>query len=79
MLPLAHQGLAAIGIESSEADYYLGVIEQRLACRQTGAIWQQKMLENLKQKMPLERALQQLLERFMEHSEQNLPVAQWPL
>jgi gamma-glutamyl:cysteine ligase YbdK (ATP-grasp superfamily) len=79
LLPLARQGLDAIGISADESARYLGVIEQRLERQQTGAIWQQRMLARLKQKMPLAAALHQLLEVFIEYSAQDLPVAEWPV
>ena len=79
LLPLARQGLDAIGIAAEESRRYLGVIERRLEHHQTGAIWQQQMLARLKQTMPLDAALHQLLEVFTGYSAQNLPVAEWPL
>lgn len=79
MLPIARAGLAAIGIGEAESALYLGVIEERLERRQTGAVWQQRKLAQLKQQMPAERALHELLESFMGHSSENLPVAQWPI
>lgn len=79
MLPVARAGLDAIGVGSAEADRYLTVIEQRLARGRTGATWQRDMLAQLRQKLPLEAALHQLLEIFIGHSEANLPVAEWPL
>jgi gamma-glutamyl:cysteine ligase YbdK (ATP-grasp superfamily) len=79
MLPVARTGLDTIGVTSAEADRYLGVIEQRLRRRQTGAIWQRKKLAGLKQKLPLDEALHELLEVFISHSVANLPVAEWPL
>ena len=78
-MPLARQGLDAIGIAAEESSRYLGVIERRLEHHQTGAIWQQQMLARLKQTMPLDAALHQLLEVFTGYSAQNLPVAEWPL
>ncbi len=79
LLPVASQGLDAMGIAADESARYLGVIERRLQRRQTGAIWQQKLLAGLKQKMPLDAALHQLLEVFIENSAENLPVADWQL
>jgi gamma-glutamyl:cysteine ligase YbdK (ATP-grasp superfamily) len=79
LLPLAREGLDAIGICADESARYLGVIEQRLQRHQTGAIWQQQTLARLKQEMPLDAALHQLLEVFIEYSAQNQPVAEWPL
>jgi hypothetical protein len=78
-LALARQGLDAIGIDSAEAAYYLDVIEQRLVRRQTGATWQLDRLAQLKQSMSTTPALHALLEEFIEHSEANVPVAEWPL
>jgi gamma-glutamyl:cysteine ligase YbdK (ATP-grasp superfamily) len=79
LLPCARDGLASIGISLEESNFYLGIIEERLAQQQTGAIWQQKKLAILKQAMPLTQALHQLLESFMQHSEMNTPVAKWSL
>lgn len=79
MLPLAQRGLDAIGVSREESSRYLGVIETRLSRRQTGAIWQQKMLEKLKQRMSLDAALHELLEVFISHSLDNQPVAEWEL
>jgi gamma-glutamyl:cysteine ligase YbdK (ATP-grasp superfamily) len=79
LLPLAHAGLEAIGVAAGESGRYLGVIEQRLRLRQTGAIWQQRKLAQLRGKMPLQAALHELLEVYMEYSGLNLPVAEWPL
>lgn len=79
LLPVAQQGLDSIGVSAQESARYLGVIEHRLARRQTGAIWQQDMLEKLKKHMPRDAALHQLLEVFISHSLDNRPVAEWEL
>jgi len=79
LLPVASQGLAMIGVSVDESARYLGVIERRLQRRQTGAIWQRNMLARLKQKMPLDAALHQLLEVFIDYSAENLPVAEWQI
>lgn len=79
LLPCAQQGLDAIGIARTESERYIAIISQRLERQQSGAIWQQKMLQQLKLSMPLDQALHQLLERFISHSSNNLPVAEWPL
>ena len=79
MLPLARQGLDRIGVAPAESARYLGVIQHRLERRQTGAIWQQKMLAGLGGTRSREAALHQLLEVFIKHSTDNQPVADWPL
>ena len=79
MLPLARQGLDRIGVAPAESERYLGVIQHRLERRQTGAIWQQKMLAGLGGNRSREAALHQLLEVFIKYSTDNQPVADWPL
>ncbi|MEH6569295.1 MAG: glutamate--cysteine ligase [Halioglobus sp.] len=79
LLPRAREGLDAIGIAPDEANYYLDIIQERLASQQTGAIWQQKQLGILKQQLPLDDALRELLEVFMANSNNNKPVASWSL
>jgi gamma-glutamyl:cysteine ligase YbdK (ATP-grasp superfamily) len=79
LLPVARQGLDAIGIASGESTRYLGVIERRLDRHQTGATWQRAKLAGLKQKMPLDAALHTLLEVFIAHSVENIPVSEWQL
>ncbi|MEE4143641.1 MAG: glutamate--cysteine ligase [Halieaceae bacterium] len=79
VLPLALAGLEGIGVAPEEARRYIGIIDQRLRRRQTGATWQRNKLALLRQAMPLQEALHALLELYMEHSESNLPVAEWPL
>jgi len=79
MLPLARQGLDGIGVAPAESARYLGVIQRRLERRQTGAIWQQKMLAGLSGTLSREAALHELLEVFIRHSTDNQPIADWPL
>lgn len=79
LLPVAQQGLTAIGVDAQEADRYLAVIEARLARRQTGATWQLQRFVALAQTLPAQQALAAMLEEFMALSEDNVPVARWPL
>ncbi|MEQ8764139.1 MAG: glutamate-cysteine ligase family protein [Planctomycetota bacterium] len=39
LLPTAREGLKFAGLDSSDIDRYLGVLEERIATRQTGAQW----------------------------------------
>ncbi len=47
LIPLARQGLAG-SVDSSDIDTYLGLIEERVASRQTGTIWAIKSLSAMK-------------------------------
>ncbi len=79
LLPVAREGLFAIGVSTTEVSRYLGVIEQRLQRRRSGAVWQRQKLARLAATMPRGEALHAMLEQFMVHSADNLPVAEWPL
>ena len=76
-LPLAHDGLRAIGVSDTEACAYLAVIEQRLARGQTGARWQRDTVHQLETQHPPERAARDMLARYHEHSLSNTPVGEW--
>ncbi len=78
LLPVAAEGLEAIGIHSDEAQRYLQVIRQRLECRRSGAIWQRAKLSSLRRSLPAEQAQRSMLEAYMALAEQNIPVAEWP-
>jgi gamma-glutamyl:cysteine ligase YbdK (ATP-grasp superfamily) len=78
LLPVAEEGLVAVGVDAVEAARYLKVIERRLARCQTGATWQLQRFGALAQAMQPERALAAMLEEFMRYSEDNTPVSEWP-
>ena len=81
LLPLAHQGLAAWGVDSSVSDRLLGVIERRCTAHVNGAEWQARAFHQIDEdKQPLDRrdALREMLRRYVEHMHTNEPVHTWP-
>ena len=82
LLPLAHQGLAAWGVDSSISDRLLGVIESRCTAHVNGAEWQTRAFHQIdEEKQPLDRsdALREMMRRYVEHMHTNEPVHNWPL
>jgi gamma-glutamyl:cysteine ligase YbdK (ATP-grasp superfamily) len=79
LLPVAAEGLAAIGIDAAESSRYLGVIEARLDKVRTGSIWQRTRLAALGRENTRDGALHRMLEEFIDHSTGNIPVAEWPV
>jgi gamma-glutamyl:cysteine ligase YbdK (ATP-grasp superfamily) len=82
LLPLAHEGLAAWGVDGRVADRLLGIIEQRCITHQNGAEWQARTFHALEeQREPLDRgdALREMLRRYVEHMHANEPVHTWPV
>src|SRR4029078_3368279 len=56
LLPLAHEGLAAWGVDAAVTDRLLGVIERRCTTGQNGAEWQARMFHRIdERRQPLDR------------------------
>ncbi|MEZ5100139.1 MAG: glutamate--cysteine ligase [Thermoleophilia bacterium] len=80
LLPLARAGLIeGAGVAADEADRLLGIVEERVRARQTGARWQRRALAALEGRHGRERALTAMLEAYLAHSEAGEPVHRWPL
>ncbi|MFJ8745971.1 glutamate--cysteine ligase [Embleya sp. NPDC127516] len=50
LIPRAARGLLSMGVDADEAHQVLSVIEQRAATGMTGAMWQRRMLDSLRQR-----------------------------
>jgi hypothetical protein len=76
LLPLAHEGLAAWGVESATADRLLGIIEQRCLTGINGAEW---FVNRMAQLDDLDRydALRRTLLDYRERMHTNEPVHTW--
>jgi hypothetical protein len=82
LLPLAHEGLAAWGVDSSVADRLLDIIERRCVLHSNGAEWQADTFHRLDadgKTSNRHEALQQMLRRYVEHMHSNEPVHTWPV
>jgi len=78
-LPLAENGLRKLGVSKEEASYYLTIIEARLAQKQNGALWQRDMLDHLMTRHNKKQALSYMLEKYIDYSHHNVPVAEWKI
>jgi hypothetical protein len=81
LLALAHEGLSRWGVDSSDADRLLGIIERRCVLLRNGASWQSEMFHHLyddkRSKRP--EALREMTTRYREHMHSNVPVHDWPV
>lgn len=75
-LPAARKGLAMLGVDASDIDHYIGIIEQRLTEKMTGAIWQIEMLKHLQQ-TGCDHACDQLVTLYLKQCQSNKAVATW--
>lgn len=82
LLPLARQGLDALGVDPACADEYLGIIEGRVRNRQNGAMWQLNALNtiapaSLPETPEREQALARILRQYLENQRHGSPVHTW--
>jgi hypothetical protein len=78
LLPLAHQGLAAWGVEPGERDRLLGIIEQRCLTGRNGATWQVAAVRR-SASLGRDEALRVMLSAYITNMHTNTPVHDWPL
>jgi CBS domain-containing protein len=78
LLPLSRQGLETAGVESADIHKYLGIIEERVRSRQTGARWILKSLAAMDQAGPKEVRLRQLTATMLASQKKGHPVHTWP-
>ena len=79
LLPIARDGLAALGVDTNEIDEYLGIIQQRIERRQNGSKWQLAALGRYGQKGSRDKALKHMLRDYIDHYQSGKPVANWSL
>jgi CBS domain-containing protein len=79
LLPLAREGLQEAGIDHNDIDRYLGIIEQRVQLRRTGARWALESLENLHGKGTPNQALRSLVSSMVKQQSSGRPISQWVL
>ncbi len=77
LIPKAADGLAELNVNRDEISTLLGVIEKRLSTRQTGANWQIKRLTHYCTKYNKEKAINCMLNDYLQNSEIGEPVATW--
>jgi hypothetical protein len=80
LLPMAHQGLEELGIDRSDRERLLGIIEDRCLTVRNGASWQAATFHRLYDGgMDRLEALRQMTLRYRELMHANEPVHAWPL
>jgi hypothetical protein len=81
LLPRAHEGLMHAGVDSSDADRLLGIIERRCVLARNGAAWQSEVFHRLYDHKGMERleALRQMTRAYRDHMHSNQPVHEWPV
>lgn len=80
LLPLAHEGLAEIGVATPVADRLLGIIEQRCLTGRNGADWQRAVVRRFEERGLTRRAaLREMTAAYAVGMHTNEPVHTWEL
>jgi len=79
LLPLAREGLQEAGIDQADIDRYLGVIQDRVSKRRTGARWALESLEEMKDMGTEDQRLRCLVSSMVEQQATGQPISEWEL
>ncbi|MGQ3889586.1 glutamate-cysteine ligase family protein [Legionella sp. CNM-1927-20] len=73
LLPLARQGLLALGINYDDIELYLSIIDERITKRMNGSAWQCQFIDKYG------RDFHNMLDSYLNNQYQELPIAQWTI
>lgn len=79
LLPLARQGLVNAGVNSSDIDKYVGIIDERVQSGQTGAQWMLKSLGATDSLAPKDSSYRMLTSTMLAQQKEGRPVHTWPI
>ncbi|MBK1716609.1 glutamate--cysteine ligase [Thiocystis violacea] len=71
LLPRAQEGLTDLGVDPTEIDHWLGIVERRLTTGRTGACWQRDWVRRNGPDMAA------LTAAYLSHQESGRPVHEW--
>ena len=77
LLPMAREGLEAPNLEPENIDLYLGVVEERVRSRHTGAQWQLESMAGMAEEGPLSERLSALTAAIAARQRAGRPVHTW--
>jgi hypothetical protein len=77
LLPRAHAGLVAAGVDAGEAERLLAIVAARAASGRTGARWQRRALARLERGRGRDEALAALVARYLAEAASGRPVHEW--
>ena len=79
LLPLAVQGLRKAQVTTESIDKYLGIIEERVQHRRTGARWIVESLAVMPEKISKDVSNRALTKAMLDCQKQDLPGHRWPI
>jgi CBS domain-containing protein/gamma-glutamylcysteine synthetase len=79
LLPIARAGLDRAGIDSEDSDRLLGIIDERVVSRRTGAKWMIESLENMDRLAKPNVRMRSLTAAMKKNQEEGKPAHLWEL
>ena len=79
LLPLARQGLQSVEIAGADIDRYLGILEERVQQRRTGARWVVESLAAMPATISKDIRNRALTAAMLNCQKQDLPGHRWPI
>jgi len=79
LIPLARTGLEELGIDSGDINRYMGVIQDRVTSRKTGADWTIHSLAGMEGKGTLSERLAAVTAATVSREKEGRPVHEWDL
>ncbi len=79
LMPIAHDGLASVGVDQGDIQKYLGVVERRVKSGYTGSRWQVSSMKGMRQRGELGQRLNSLTSAIVGRQEAGQPVSEWTL
>ncbi|MEJ2207092.1 MAG: glutamate-cysteine ligase family protein [Gemmatimonadota bacterium] len=79
IIPLARQGLEGAGVDVGDIDLYLGIVEERVRSRTTGATWLLGSLASMGTEGTAVERLAALTGASADRQRDGRPVHEWPL
>jgi CBS domain-containing protein/gamma-glutamylcysteine synthetase len=77
LLPIAREGLELRAIDGTDIDRYLGVLEERVRAKRTGAQWQLESFAALRDRGNRAERLAAITAAAVENQQSDKPVAAW--
>lgn len=79
LLPMAREGLEDRGLDARDIDRYLGIIEERVRRKRTGAAWMLRSLQEMQGVGTRDLRERRLVKEMRDLQRRRTPVHLWPL
>jgi CBS domain-containing protein/gamma-glutamyl:cysteine ligase YbdK (ATP-grasp superfamily) len=79
LIPMARQGLKAAGVDGSDIDHYLGILEDRVKAEKTGAQWMLDSIMRMDKRAKLNVRMRSLAAAMKANQESGIPLHEWKL